>query len=708
MIKDKGKLNLIIIGVAFCLIAFAVTFVFKAENQDINAAQQYNLDKLEQKAKAFYYQGSYQKSMKLYQEVIDKSNTRVDTHKDLAVVYEAIGDYKAAVNEYKTVLSMTSEEHLVYYDLGELYYNLGDYNKALENIKKAVKHIEDKSILKLAYLKLAKIYKQQADYHSALSAVKQVLEFDPNSAMAYYYSGQINDKLDQTKKAVADYKQALEKDGSFVEAQLYLANDYFKLGRYKEAKKLYKKILERSDKFKLAQMKLDKIKDIKPDLFKTPEQEQISEEEKRKKLLNKEVTFAQIDPVETEEDLPELRIGLAEDREYLAFRVDADFVIKDKASKKVLFKGEADKPWQFKITDAGELSLFDKSGKLRKKLTKPVIIEAKQDNVPILLHNINYGQGYYWAGKEDRQYRGEIELKITGDTFTIINLVNLEAYLYSVVPSEMSASWPIAALKAQTVAARSYTLFHLGRHGYEGYDLCSTVHCAAYSGITKEHHRAIQAVNETVGEVLTYKGRPINAVYSANSGGRTESSAAVWGGAVPYLQGASTTLAVTEGKDFRENFPLDPYQLQNWISTVPKSYSGHLEYGRANRYRWQRVIRADEIAAKLDIGKIKKIVPTARAKGGTIKALKLIGTKGEKVIDRGLRSFFGGLRSNRFVVRSEYDHGEFPVNFIFYGGGWGHNVGMDQIAAANMAHSDYSYDEILFHFYTGVELTDKY
>lgn len=708
MIKDNKKLHLLVIGVVFCLVAFTVTFVFKAENRDITAAKQHNLNKLEEKAKTEYYNGAYQESIRIYQEILEKNSTRIDTRKNLAVVYETVGDYKSAVDEYEAVLSTDPDEYSVYYNLAELYYNLGKYNQALENTKQAVEYIEDESILKLAYLKLAQIHKERSDYHLALSAVKQVLKLDPDSAVAYYYSGQIKDSLDQLQKAVADYKQALNKDGSFVEAQLDLADDYFKLKKYKEAKELYKKILERNGKFKIAQTRLDRIKEIKPELFKTEKEEERSKEETREKLLNKEVTFAQIEPVEAEDSLSQIRIGLAEGREYLAFRAASEFVIKDKASKEVLFTGAAQIPWQLEVMDTGEIGLFDKSGQLKERLTAPVIIETKQNEAPILLHDIDYGQGYYWAGKEDRQYRGQIEIKSNQDIFTVINSVNLEAYLYSVVPSEMSASWPIEALKVQAVAARSYTLFHLGKHGYEGYDLCSTVHCAAYGGITKEHPRTIQAVDETFGEILTYEGRPINAVYSANSGGRTESSAAVWGGEVPYLQGASTALASIEEGNLQHKFPFEPYQLQKWLSTAPESYSDHLEYGRANRYRWQRVIRADEIAAKLDIGKIKKLVPTARAEGGTVKALKVVGTTGEEIIDRGLRSFFGGLRSSRFIVQTEYGSDGLPDNFIFYGSGWGHNVGMDQVATANMAHSGYSYEEILLHFYTGVELTSEY
>jgi SpoIID/LytB domain protein len=276
----------------------------------------------------------------------------------------------------------------------------------------------------------------------------------------------------------------------------------------------------------------------------------------------------------------------------------------------------------------------------------------------------------------------------------------------------MVASWPLEALKTQAVAARSYTLYHLGKHGQAGYDLCATVHCAAYRGISREHERTSRAVNETTGEILTYNDQPVNAVYSANSGGHTESSADVWGGNVPYLQAVSTTIEQNQDSDlkgtFRKGFPLGPYELQDWLRSSPESYSANLKYGSPNRYRWQRIIKADDIATKLDIGKVKELLIVSRAKGGTVKAIKVIGNKGERVIDRGLRSFFGGLRSSRFQIVTKYNSHGLPEEFIFYGGGWGHNVGMDQVAAANMAQAGYDYKEILLHFYTGVKLENEY
>lgn len=150
-------------------------------------------------------------------------------------------------------------------------------------------------------------------------------------------------------------------------------------------------------------------------------------------------------------------------------------------------------------------------------------IEAVDKNYPILLYDISYGAGYFWAGTEDRQYRGLMELYPAGSrSFHIINILNLEEYLFSVVPAEMPAWWPDEAIKAQTIAARSYAISNMGRHRNRNYDLCDTVHCAAYNGIKSETERSNKLILETLGEVAKYNNQVINTVFSSNSGGYSE------------------------------------------------------------------------------------------------------------------------------------------------------------------------------------------
>ncbi|MGI8974215.1 MAG: SpoIID/LytB domain-containing protein [Gaiella sp.] len=134
----------------------------------------------------------------------------------------------------------------------------------------------------------------------------------------------------------------------------------------------------------------------------------------------------------------------------------------------------------------------------------------------------------------DTGYRGELRVDEIDGRLELVNVVGLETYLLGVVPGEMPKDWPLEALKAQAVAARTYAVARLvnGR----SYDLTSDWSSQVYYGIAREAPGPTRAVRETKGEILTYGGAPITAFYSSSSGGRTASAADVFGSAVPYLQ----------------------------------------------------------------------------------------------------------------------------------------------------------------------------
>ena len=138
--------------------------------------------------------------------------------------------------------------------------------------------------------------------------------------------------------------------------------------------------------------------------------------------------------------------------------------------------------------------------------------------------------------------RGELELRVVGDRVVAINVVNLEEYLRGVVPSEMGPRvFPLLeALKAQAVAARTYATAHLGDHSADGWDLCDTTACQVYGGIGVEHPLSDEAIRSTAGEIMTFSGTPIDAMYHSTCGGHTEDAAAVFGErAAPYLKGVA-------------------------------------------------------------------------------------------------------------------------------------------------------------------------
>ena len=135
----------------------------------------------------------------------------------------------------------------------------------------------------------------------------------------------------------------------------------------------------------------------------------------------------------------------------------------------------------------------------------------------------------------DHPYRGQIEVAVTGSKLDAINILGLEQYLQGVVAREMPSSWPEEALKAQSVAARSYALAH--RLSGKPFDLYSDVRSQVYGGIEGEHPRTTAAVQATKGEVLLWEGKPIDALFHSTSGGATLDAAEVFGKAVPYLLG---------------------------------------------------------------------------------------------------------------------------------------------------------------------------
>ena len=137
-------------------------------------------------------------------------------------------------------------------------------------------------------------------------------------------------------------------------------------------------------------------------------------------------------------------------------------------------------------------------------------------------------------------YFGAFEYRRNGGDITVVNVLSMDDYLQGVIVQEMSPSWPLEALKAQTVCARSYAYGKLqaGKHQSQGFDLCNTTDCQAYVGIATASDNSRRAVEETSGVYLWYNGRVADqAVYSSHNGGASESAVNVWGRDYPYLIG---------------------------------------------------------------------------------------------------------------------------------------------------------------------------
>lgn len=281
-------------------------------------------------------------------------------------------------------------------------------------------------------------------------------------------------------------------------------------------------------------------------------------------------------------------------------------------------------------------------------------------------------------GLDGRRYRGALELRHKGGGLTAVNIVPVDDYLRSVVPEEMPVDWPAEAIKAQSVAARSFALASRGRHAGEGYDLCTTTHCQLYTGTAAEKSASNAAIKATRGEVLTYGGKPIEALFHTDSGGVTENSEDVWGSHVPYLRAAKDT----------------PTKTMPWTKTI----------SRADLER--------KLAAKgHDIGKIRSIAlsPLAigrsakdRTASGRVKTMTVKGTKGTVTLSGTTWRSLLGLKSTLFDAKLAKD----MVTFTGYGSG--HGLGISQWGAERMAAKGASYAEILHHYYTGTKMQQLY
>lgn len=173
---------------------------------------------------------------------------------------------------------------------------------------------------------------------------------------------------------------------------------------------------------------------------------------------------------------------------------------------------------------AAFLSVSGEDGKPR-RLASPVDLSPGAGDARVFVSGTNY--------------RGSLRVQVNGrGTLNVINRVDIEEYLYGVVPAEMGPKRydAIEALKAQAVAARTYAFAHRGQFESEGYDLCATMKCQVYSGIGAEDPLSNAAVDATRGLVLAYAGRYADALFVSTCGGRTENVENVFGEEpVPYL-----------------------------------------------------------------------------------------------------------------------------------------------------------------------------
>ncbi len=340
------------------------------------------------------------------------------------------------------------------------------------------------------------------------------------------------------------------------------------------------------------------------------------------------------------------------------------------------------------------------------------------------------------------KYGGGFEYpRVTGGNLSVINVIGLEDYVKGVIPYEMGGGWPLAALEAQAVCARTFVQGHNKHLSANGFDVCGGVDCQVYnghgSGGASPSETSDRAVEDTAGECLYYNGTLVqDAVYHSSDGGATEDGGNVWGTETGYLKGK-----------------VDPYEAQ---TTVPNnSYS--VTY------------TASELTWILDqkgysVGTVQDVYVSEYTPAGNVKQVTFVGSNGTKTVTgETCRTIFYSSTYQKSVSSMRFDinggrgsgvyvngsgtlsslEGVFVISgnrtlgtlagntasaisssgiasvsggsqpsgggnrtgsFVITGTGNGHNVGMSQYGAKAMAELGYSYREILEFYYTDITI----
>lgn len=282
----------------------------------------------------------------------------------------------------------------------------------------------------------------------------------------------------------------------------------------------------------------------------------------------------------------------------------------------------------------------------------------------------------------DYKNYGTIRLlhKKTGE----VEEVELDEYLCHVVSAEMPADYELEALKAQAVVARTYTIYKAKNKKHDNADICDDSTCCQ-AWISKEERLARweeskqesnwqkieQCVKETQGKIITYQNEPINAFFHANSGGTTELPVNVWGGSgFPYLQ-----VVQTAGEE------------------------GYTQYASEAEFTNEELIeklktKYEDIQINFEDNEAIKILEYTDS--NRVKTVKF---GNHEISGVEARTIFG-LRSTNFEITKEDNKVKFTVK------GYGHGVGMSQTGADTMAKQGNNYEEIIKHFYVGIEIKE--
>lgn len=315
---------------------------------------------------------------------------------------------------------------------------------------------------------------------------------------------------------------------------------------------------------------------------------------------------------------------------------------------------------KYKVSAEGKLSVrFAGNGHVQVgtlKSNQPIILEPAKDTL------------FTWSGNV---YSGKLVIVPAQHTFILVEHADLETYLYGVLPYEMSYSWPLEALKAQAVAARTYTLKTLEQSKNKYFDLYSDVRSQMYKGGGKQYPSVKQAVGATKHQVLTYNNKLFYTYYHGNCGGGTDDVKS-WNPhatSIKPLAGASCAYdSHSKSHSFKQDIPYA--KVSSYVHSVGLP------------------------------GSVKSVKVSHRTGTGRATKITVHTSKGTKTVSCNNFRLAVGLRScklTKLQLSGKTLHAA--------GHGYGHGIGMCQDGANGMAKAGKTYEQILKNYYPGAKIT---
>lgn len=364
------------------------------------------------------------------------------------------------------------------------------------------------------------------------------------------------------------------------------------------------------------------------------------------------------------------------------------------------------------------------------------------------LEDVVIGINFHWERKENQRFKGGLTFMIEHGKVVAINEIPTEAYIFSVISSEMSATASLELLKAHAVISRSWLLKPIihnehnanavlehrtddelikwyERDSHELYNVCADDHCQRYQGITRARTENVRlAIEATRGLVLMSHGEICDARFSKSCGGVSEVFESCWADVhYPYLERVVDSQQTIDNRQQSMDLTIEA-NAEDWIRGEYDSFCNthdkeilsqvlnNYDQETTDFYRWTVEYTTEQLSelvarrSGIDFGTITALEPVERGTSGRLTRLRIVGTKRTMIVGKELeiRRWLSEshLYSSAFVVDKT------DAGFRLIGAGWGHGVGLCQIGAAVMGAKGYKYDEILYHYFVDSQLSVLY